>query len=532
LVADLLKARARSFVAGSKLLFISLQGIDSLLEGHPFDSPPRQLEQDTMVLPIPNLPFLTSLARSILATVTVGTLALAVGAMVRRWHHDRFDRRVKSLCIHYALAPATLLEGKYSAQCLARLRTLPLSNVELLLEPLLLKCASAPSLATGLEELCLELGLIDVWQRRVLDQFGPVSFREALSNPDGLLYFFSRLHFLLRARSARNLGLLRHQASWPILVKALDDPHPDVQQVALRSLAALREPQSLPALLDRMDEAVTENHSRFSLHSLKAAMAKFPLSQAPQLLPALRHPHPRVRSAAAEILREMAKSEPAGKRALFQYRSAFDRELATLTSDPDPEVRTIATEVIAHLDVAVSSPVLRQVLQDPQWSVRMGALQTLAQRPGLLPMAEVQGFLSDPHRMVRQAALRALLAYGREGVAKLYELFLETENATLREQILEEFEHSGLVLSLLQNYGDSPGNLETRVVERLVTLGATRYLHAALSNSSGRQLLQILFEKPGEHSEPKIEAWVRLCAALEAARGPDQTAYGHSKLAA
>ena len=203
-----------------------------------------------MVLPIPNLSFLTSLARSILATVTVGTLALAVGAMVRRWHHDRFDRRLKSLCIHYALTPATLLEGKYSAQCLARLRTLPLSNLELLLEPLLLKCASAPPLATVLEELCLELGLIDIWQRRILGQFVPVSFREALSNPDGLLHFFPRLHFLLRARSARNLGLLRHQASWPILAKALDDPHPDVQQVALRSLAALREPQSFPALLE------------------------------------------------------------------------------------------------------------------------------------------------------------------------------------------------------------------------------------------------------------------------------------------
>jgi len=210
----------------------------------------------------------------------------------------------------------------------------------------------------------------------------------------------------------------------------------------------------------------------------------------------------------------------------------FDRELATLTSDADPQVRALAAEVIAHLDTAVSSSVLRRVLQDPQWSIRREALQTLAQRPGLLPMAEVQGFLTDPHRMVRQAALRALLAYGREGVSKLYEHYLDTDNEILREQILEELEHSGLVLSLLQNYGESPANLETRVVERLVTTGATRYLHAALSNSSGRQLLQILFEKLGDRREPKMEAWGRLCAALDAAREPDQTGYGHSKLAA
>jgi HEAT repeat protein len=474
-----------------------------------------------MVLPTPNLSFLTSPARAILATVTVGTLALAAGAMARRWHHDRFDRRVKSLCIRYALTPASLLERKHSAQFLASLRTLPLSSLELLLEPLLLKCVSAPALATVLEELCLELGLIDVWQRRILDQFGPASLREALANPERLVHFLSRLHFLLRALSARNLGLLRHQPSWPILVKALADPHPDVQQVALRSLAAIREPQSFPALLDRMHKAATENHSGLSLYSLKVAMAKFPLSQAPQLLPSLRHPRPRVRSAAAEILREMAKSEPAEKPALFRYKSVFERELAALSSDADPEVRALAAEVIAHLDTAVSSPVLRQVLQDPQWSVRREALQTLAQRPGLLPMAELQGFVTDPHRMVRQAALRALLAYGREGVSKLYEHFLETEDESLRVQILEELEHSGLVLSLLENYGESPGNLETRVVDRLVTMGAARYLYTALSNSSGRQLLQILFEKLGEGREPKIEAWVRLCAVLDAAREPD-----------
>jgi len=123
------------------------------------------LQVDSLVLPMGNLSILTSLASSILATVTLGTLALAVGAIIRRWRYDRLERRVKHLCTHYALTPAALLEGKYSAQCLAKLRTLPLSHLELFLEPLLLKCASAPPLARALQELCLELGLIDVWQR-------------------------------------------------------------------------------------------------------------------------------------------------------------------------------------------------------------------------------------------------------------------------------------------------------------------------------------------------------------------------------
>jgi HEAT repeat protein len=93
-------------------------------------------------------------------------------------------------------------------------------------------------------------------------------------------------------------------------------------------------------------------------------MAKFPLSQAPQLLSALRHPHSRVRAAAAEILWGMVKREPAGNPALFQYKSVFDRALATLASDADPEVRAIVAELMAHLDLVVPTPVVRQGVQD------------------------------------------------------------------------------------------------------------------------------------------------------------------------
>jgi hypothetical protein len=316
------------------------------------------------MLSFTSIPFLTRLASSILALVSAGTFVLAVGAIVRRWHHDRFDRQVKSLCNRFGLTPANLLQRKYSAECLARLRTLPGSSLELLLEPLLLKCASAPPLAAVLEELCLELGLIDVWQRRILNQFTPVSFREALSMPDGLLHFSSRLHFLLRARSARNLGLLRHQASWPVLVTALEDVHPDVQQVALRSLAVLRAPQSFPPLFGLLDRAVTQDHSRLSVHSLKAAMARYPLSQAVQLLPLLRHPDPRLRAAAAEVLREMAKSVPAAKQSCLQYKSVLDRALATITPDPDPAVRAIAAELIHDLELVAPGPVWRPRFQD------------------------------------------------------------------------------------------------------------------------------------------------------------------------
>jgi len=484
-----------------------------------------------MVLPIPNLSFLTSLASSVLATVSLGTLALAALAMLRRWHHDRFDRRIKALCIQFGLTPAALLQGKFSPQVLAKLLALPSSTLEFLLEPLLFKCASAPPLAGVLQEICLELGLIDIWQRRILGQFAPVTFRQACSIPEGALHFFGRLHFLLRARSARSLGLLRHRASWPILARALDDPHPDVQRAALRALAALCEPSSLPALVIQMDKAVTDNRCGISLHSLKTALARFPLSEALQLLPAMRHPSPRVRAAAAEILHAMAKREAPDTPALIQYKSVLDREIAMLTSDVDPRVRAIAFEVAALLDSANRQPTPHRELDRARDSVRAASPGTSPQSLEALPLAELPRLLADPQRAVRQATLRALLALGREGLSRLYEEFLKTEDKGLRDQILEELDRAGLLPNLLQNLDGSAGNRETRVVELIVSMGATSYLQATLTNIYGHHLLKILFEKLEDNSPQKIDAWLGVCAALKAAQQTDPANQGQAPVA-
>jgi HEAT repeat protein len=485
-----------------------------------------------MVLLVPNLSFLTSFAGSVLATVSGGTLTLATFAMLRRWHHDRFDRRVKALCSHFGLTPAALLQGKYSPHSLANLRGLPLPTLEFLLEPLLVKCASAPPLAGVLQELCLELGLIDVWQRRILGQFAPVTLRQACSIPDGSLHFFRRLHFLLRARSARSLGLVRHRASWPILARALDDPHPDVQRVALRALAELSEPRSLPALVIQMDKAVSDKRCGLSLHSLKAALARFPLSQAVQLLPAMRHPNPRVRAASGVILREMAKREASDAPALVRYKSVFDRDMAVLISDADPQVRAIAFEVAELLDSANRKLAVDQELVEAQGPDQSVAPENFAQRFEALPLSELPLLLADPERTVRQAALRAFLAHGREGLSKLYEQFLKTEDKALRVQILDELDRAALLPNLLQHVDGNSGTLERRVVELIVSMGATRYLQAALTNIYGQQLLKVLFEILEDHSPEKIDAWLGVCATLKAFGRTDPAYHGHALLAA
>ena len=485
-----------------------------------------------MVLAVPNLSFLTSFVSSVLFTVSGGTIAIAAIAMLRRWQHDRIDRRVKALSTHLGLTPAALLQHKYSPQSLANLRALPSPTLEFLLEPLLLKCASASPLADALREICLELGLIDVWQRRILGQFAPVTLREACSIPDGSLHFFSRLHFLLRARSARSLGLVRHRPSWPILARALDDPHPDVQRVALRALAALSEPRSLPALVSQMDRAVTDKRCGLSLHSLKSALAKFPRSQSTQLLPALRHPNARVRAAAREILRHMTRREAEPAPVVDQCKSVSDREMAALIPDADPRAGTIAFEAAEHLDSANRKPAADEAPVEVKEPAPSLAPESPPQPPDALPLAELPRLLADPQRSVRQAALRAILARGRGGQSKLYEQFLKTEDQPLRNQILEELDRAGLLPSLVEHLDGGSGTLEGRVVELIVSMGATRYLQSALTIVYGQQLLKVLFEKLEDRSPQKIDAWLGVCAALKAFRLTDPADHGRAPLTA
>jgi hypothetical protein len=240
----------------------------------------------------------------------------------------------------------------------------------------------------------------------------------------------------------------------------------------------------------------------------------------------MRHPNRRVRAAAAEILHEMAK------RALVQNKSVFDREMAGLVFNADLRIRTIALGVAELLDSANRKPAAQLDLVEARGPVRSVAPETSPQPPDAFPLAELPRLLADPERAVRQAALRAFLAHGREGRSKLYEQFLKTEDKALRVQILEELDRAGLLPNLLQRVDGNSGTLERRVVELIVSMGATRYLQAALTNVYGHQLLQVLFAKLEDHSPHKIDAWLGVCDALKAFRRTDPTNHGHAPLAA
>ena len=218
----------------------------------------------------------TQWALIILLSVLVGTALLISVAFIRRWQQLRYARFVHTLQRQYRPIVAKLLCGVQSPSAIATLQELPLVEVELLLDPLFSKRKLPERCLAFLQALCLELGLIDLWQRRVANGTSSASPRSG-SAARGDFRGRAGRGYLLRAKSIRNLGKLRHRPSWPLLVKALDDRHPDIQLVALRSLASLGAPDSFPALRERLHAVVEGACSCPPRLALSCALASFDL---------------------------------------------------------------------------------------------------------------------------------------------------------------------------------------------------------------------------------------------------------------
>jgi HEAT repeat protein len=316
-------------------------------------------------------------------------------------------------------------------------------------------------------------------------------------------------------------------------VKALEDPHPDVQAVTVRSLAAIQEPDSFGPLLERLHEIVLKPAARLSLRTVKTALVSFPLKQAPGLLSSLTHSHRRVRFLATDIIREMVERQSASEEDFVLETTNFAPELAEvfvgqLCFDENPDVRARAASVISYLSDPRSTPVLLTLLEDSQWFVRLHAVRALAKRKFLPQAQQVAQRLTDPHWMVRQAAARTLLVFGRVGSEQLAQHFLDTEDRYSREQIADEMQRAGLIPNLLAQYASGRDGAETEVIDMLVQMGKTSYIVSVLQGSPERNLRKKFLEDFGREPEPNIRAWIKNLALHES--DPDLRALALSTL--
>lgn len=197
----------------------------------------------------------TRWALLILVSVVMGTCLLIAVAFIRRWQQIRYSRYIHTLQRRYRPTVAKVLSGARNPSGIEALRELPLADMEHLLDPLFARRKLSERQLVFLQALCAELGLIALWQKRTANGHLVASKSPGHTGP-GDLPDRAVMRYVLRAKSIRNLGKLRHQPSWPLLVNALGDAHPDIQLVALRSLAAVGAPEGFHVLRDRLHAVV------------------------------------------------------------------------------------------------------------------------------------------------------------------------------------------------------------------------------------------------------------------------------------
>ncbi len=398
---------------------------------------------------------MTRWAFALLVSVVAGTFLLIVVAVFRRWAQIRFLRYVHALRSTFRPYIARALSGNRVAAEINELRELPAADLELLLDPVFSKRKLPARCLGALQSLCEELGLIDLWQNRVANGLAAGTRASGIdSGPDP-----AALRHLLRAKSIRNLGTLRHCPSWPLLISVLDDRHADIQLVALRALAALGAPESFPVLGERLQAVVQGTAASPPLQGLQAAMASFDLSNAPALRRSLLHPNRTVRFYAAEILRTMVYRHAAQEMDFALTPQSISPALVELLltklpEDTNSDVRARTAEVIIFLRDPRTPSLLCRLLEDSQWFVRMRAVRALARLgPAAAPLhSGIRQCAADPHWRVREAAIHTLLSFGMEGVRQVFEQFMHSPDGAVREQILEVMERAGLAKALADAY--------------------------------------------------------------------------------
>jgi HEAT repeat protein len=464
------------------------------------------------------MPFLlehiTEVVVAIIILVLLANGALVAMAFTRRQRRERYFQRIDALRQQYGPLVAATLSGQleYSKGLLA-LQGITGLDREFILEQLCLeKPVVGPQVST-LRQLCEDLGLVKLWQRHLEGKFDVSTLRVALARPEGLIHRVGRLSFLRQAKCAENLGTVRHQPSWSLLLKALHGTHRDVQAAALRALAAIGEPESFPALVECLHEVVLRPQLPLSLRSVKTALISFHLIQALGLLESLNHPHPRIRFLATDIIREMVERQAGSDEDFELAPPLFSAELSEvflthLCFDENADVRARAAPVIAYLVDPRATPVLLTLLEDPLWFVRLHTVRALEARKFQPQAPQIALRLSDENWMVREAAAKALLTFGQLGLNHLYDHFLETQDRYCREQITDAMQRGGLVPDVLAEYGNAANGREVLVLEQLIRMGKTGYMVAVLSRSPNQLLRKKFLERFGRSTDPQIQTWV------------------------
>jgi HEAT repeat protein len=259
---------------------------------------------------------------------------------------------------------------------------------------------------------------------------------------------------------------------------------------------------------------------------LQAALVSFDLTCVPALLPSLRHPDRQIRLHGTEILRTMVCREAARQPGLALTPELLAPQmvellLAGLAVDTSAEIRARAAEVVVFLADPRAASVLRDLLRDHQWFVRLHSVRALARLPeAAAPLhLNIRECLRDPHWRVREAAIQTLIALGQKGKQQLFEHFLTSADRTTREQIIEVMERAGLISALVEEYSAGANSTEALMVEQLASNAASLGLSGVLCASSP-EILQKFLDRMLPCVEAKLRFLEKAHSEVESAISP------------
>jgi HEAT repeat protein len=436
-------------------------------------------------------------------------VAFVIGRRVKR------DRDFKVLD-HFRKQAQAILRGLFDhtleyEEALRKFQSLIKPRYRRAMEQILIEESTNPELETPLRRLAEDLGFVRIWQNRVQR-----SHRQAPSRRrrfwEDTVRRIRFLRFLTAARSAENLGRIRHHKSWELLVQALHHHHRDVQTVALRSLASIGEPQSFPALVRQLRAAVAAQKPRLSEHALKSALSRFPLNVAGQLLPLLQDSNPRLRTLALQILREMLAGEAARqKRALLAANLSFDLfdgALLQLIEDENADVRAAAADVLTFLKDERAGQALLKLSQDVEWFVRLHAVRALGEKGNSDSAPLLAKQLTDSHWRVREAAAHALMRCGEAGREQLLSSFLRTQDAYAQEQIAEELQISGVISELIERCSEKDAMQELELIRKMIKIGKTSHIESLLCEQIDPPGREIILAELARDPDLQVQIWV------------------------
>jgi HEAT repeat protein len=408
----------------------------------------------------------------IVILVTVATVAQLSVALFRRWRDTRSHRQIQKL--RQLCAPtinAAITGYMPPAKAVGILAGICRKTPPDLLERLFLSQPPSSRKIPLLRAVCRQLGLVKKWETDLTGTSGRRRSR-----------WFS---FLRRARSAYHLGILRCQESWPVLVKALQDPHADVKAAAAIALARIAEPQSLPALVGCLNQVSASKPSAFPLWSLRSGLAVFPLEAAGALLPSLKSPNVEARIIAVEALAGMVAraamrpSQPPDKVSL--PAALLDALRDDLRHDPRAEVRAWTATILPRVVSAGTRDLILSLRDDPEWLVRLHALRALASWQDSSLLGEISQGLEDPHWRVRECAVQELYAAGPSGIHAIFSALSNIRDPRYLEEVAEGIQRYGLVPELARAFQEEDDESAYRAVRRLIDMGKLSYLGSALA---------------------------------------------------